>query len=211
MAHPIRPLDALVTLHITAHALPASLCFADSSSRLHGLQSLQRLVRERQVEIHAYALMDNHLHLLMTGLEAGQIAAGMRWFLSGHAHRVNKALGRRGPLWDDRYRSVLVAEESHLLNSCLYIDSNPWRARVVRHPEESDWTSYRELSRGGEVGFLTPHPVLLGLGTGTADWRSGYRNMMEEYLRRASRSCSLGRIPGGPDPLAGLRLSIWHE
>jgi putative transposase len=155
-------------------------------------------------------MMDSHIHMLVTARKAGAVACFLRRVLSSHALALNRVMERRGPLWEDRYRSVLVTDEEHALHASLYIDANPWRARVVDHPADSGWTSYRGLIRGQQDAFLVPHPVLMELGEGS-DWRRRYGQIMNEYLRRASRTSMPRTWDPNTDPLAGLRLCTWRE
>jgi len=210
MTHPIRPLDAHLTLHVTAHALDGRLCHPHDEAREMLRAHLADLAVRGPVEVHAFAMMDNHLHILLTSREDAASAGFMRRLLARQAQGINRMEGRRGPLWDDRYRSVVVEDEEHALHACLYIDANPWRARLVEHPSESAWTSYGGLTGGLRDRFLVPHVVLTELGEGEA-WRGRYARIMDEYLRRASRCRTLGRRTPLADPLAGLRLVTWKE
>lgn len=211
MPHLPRPLAAQLTLHVTAHALPRRTCFDDEGGRLAFLQRLARLGPELKVDLHAYALMDNHLHLLLTSREEGACAVFMRRLLSGHAVLRNRQQGQVGPLWLPRYSCVVVEEDEHVLNSCLYIDANPWRARLVEHPRDSRWTSYRVLAEGETGTLLQPHIVISQLADSPTACQMAYGRIMEQYLERAIRSKSLGRAPLASDPLAGLRLASYVE
>ena len=172
--------------------------------------SIAEQLKSFAVEIHAFAMMDNHVHFLLTSREEQAGMLFLRNVLGTHAKQMNLLVGYRGSLWQTRYHSVPVETDSHALHACLYIDANPWRARLVEHPMESDWTSYRELAAGMDAAFLTPHPVLLDLGQGD-DWRLRYQEIMDEYLRRGARVCCPGRRISQTDPLAGLRLASWRE
>ncbi len=171
--------------------------------------SIAEQLKSFAVEIHAFAMMDNHVHLLLTSREEQAGMLFLRNVLGTHAKQMNLPVGYRGSLWQTRYHSVAVETDSHALHACLYIDANPWRAFAVDHPQESSWTSYRELAHGGETTFVTPHPVLMALGDGDS-WRSRYKEIMAEYLRRGSRSICPGRRISKVDPLAGLRLASWN-
>jgi putative transposase len=208
MAHQLRPLEPHLTLHVTSHASGARLCFPTDGTREQFKGIIVRLIKTIPVEIHAFAMMDNHVHLMLTARDEGAVAAFMRRLQSSHAMSLNRAEAYRGQLWLDRYHTTIIETESHALHTCLYIYANPWRARVVDHPIDSRWTSHRELVLGNEASFVKPHQVLLDLGSGD-EWRGRYNEIMTEYLRRGSRSCCTGRRTSGEDPLAGLRLSTW--
>jgi putative transposase len=207
MPHKLRPLAAGQTLHVTAHALPSRLCFPDEDSRGLFRQLLSRTARAGQVEFHAYALMDNHMHLLLTTCQEGAVAKVMWGLLTGQALGRNRWEGVRGPLWLPKYSSIVVKDDAHLLNTYLYIDANPWRARIVEHPRDSTWTSFRALTLGGWDCFLTAHPVFAELGPDESARRTTYADLMERYLRVANRCKGPARIAKDEDPLAGLRLT----
>jgi len=204
-----RPQDAHLTFHITSHATGPRRSFPDDGSRAMFKGTIAGQLKHFAVEIHAYAMMDNHVHLMLTTREEQAGILFLRNVLGTHAKQMNLLAGYRGPLWQTRYHSVQVETEDHALHACLYIDANPWRAFAVEHPEESTWTSHRELAHGGDAAFVTPHPVLLALGDEDT-WRPRYRAIMAEYLQRGSRTCCPGRRISKVDPLAGLRLFSWN-
>jgi len=208
MPHVLRPLGAGQTLHLTAHALPSRLCFPDEDSRGLFRQLMSRVSRDGTLSIHAYALMDNHLHLLLTTHQDTVVAKAMWKLLVGQTRGRNRVEGVHGPLWLPKYGCVVIEEDDHLLNSYLYIDANPWRAHVVEHPKDSSWTSYRALTLGERDRFLRPHPVFDGLGPDEASRQAAYAALMERYLRVANRYKTPTRITRDADPMAGLRLTV---
>lgn len=203
-----RPLDASLTHHVTAHAGGELLCCPDASSRNALLQRIADLLRDGSVEVHAFALMDNHLHIMLTSTKDGSLAIFMNRLLSWHARWCNQSQGRKGIFWRARYASVLMTDEAHFISSHLYIEANPWRAQVVEHPRDNDWTSYQESALGLGPSFLVPHPIILSLGRTPKARRERYQALMEEYLSkgRRLRVKSLGKLVA--DPLAGLKIRM---
>jgi putative transposase len=208
MPRKLRPQEAHLTLHITAHATGKRLCFPDDGARAMFRGIIVSLQEDFPIELHAFALMSNHVHLLLTSRKDNCGAQFMKHLLATHAVSMNRLDGYSGQMWQDRYHSVVVNTESHALHSCLYIDANPWRANLVEHPLESSWTSHRELVHGHDASFLTPHAVLLDLGN-EGHWRMRYNEIMAEYLVRGSRTCCRARRISKVDPLAGLQLKSW--
>jgi putative transposase len=151
-------------------------------------------------------MMDTHLHLLLSARKAGALARAMLVLLSAHARLQNLALETRGPLWLDRYSSVVIQDESHLVNTCLYVEANPWRAFMVDHPADSQWTSYQANALDSGHRILTAHPVMAALGSDAQSWHQAYRDLMECYLKSACRFKSLTHAARTADPLAALRL-----
>lgn len=91
--------------------------------------------------LHAYALMGNHVHLLMTPGAAGAAAGLMRRLGPSDVAGFNRHHGRCGPLWRDRFKSCLVDSERYLLSVYRYIDLNPVRAGLVADPAGYRWSS----------------------------------------------------------------------
>jgi len=206
MGRHARDHKANVLLHITAHAIPDRVCCPDAFSRAQFLQLALAARRLEPCLIHAYALMDNHIHLLMAGEIDGSIGRMLKWLLSQHTKTLNRSAGRVGPCWHGRYSFVPIKDEAHLLRSHLYIEANPWRAGLVDHPAESTWTSYGFNGLGQRNELLTPHEVLLGLAGPGKDWHNAYCDRMDEYIQTAVRYKSPMRKPLYSDPLAGLQV-----
>jgi putative transposase len=182
------------------------LCFPDCDSRTRLLQLALEYSRKSHCLIHAYALMDNHLHLLVTGQVDGAVARMMASLLGRHSRLQNLLEGRVGPRWHWRYSSTCVEDKSHLLRCCCYIEANPWRAGIVEHPSQSTWTSYGANAMGRKEELVTPHPAICTLAAPGQDWRGVYREVMEAYISTGVRFKSPSRLPLSPDPLAGLHV-----
>lgn len=180
-------------IHVTAHAIPDRLCCPDQSSRTRFVQLALSASTREPCRVHAYAMMDNHIHLLMAGERDGAIGRMLKWLLGQHAVCLNKVEGRSGPLWRDRYTFIPIENEVHLLRSHLYIEANPWRAGLVEHPNQSTWTSFHFNGLGQKDELLSPHEVLLNLAGQDGDWRAAYRQFMDEYIQTAIRYKSPNR------------------
>ena len=208
MARAPRPLQAGLTLHLTAHAIPDLLCCPDNDARARFLQLALKACGTTLCQVHAYALMDNHVHLLLSSLADQGVARLMARLLGRHTALLNRLEGRIGPRWHQRYASLVIKDEAHLVNSYLYIEANPWRAGLVEHPARSTWTSYGFNALGRVEELLTPHAVVLHLAQPGEDWRSAYSRLMEEYLKTAVRYKGAARLPLTTDPLAGLHVCM---
>jgi putative transposase len=101
--------------------------------------------RHYGVLVHAYALMTNHVHLLMTPRIADGVSRVMQSVGARYVRYVNRSRERSGSLWEGRYRACLVACDRHLLAACRYIDLNPVRAGLAAHPADYGWSSYLAL------------------------------------------------------------------
>ena len=88
--------------------------------------------------------MTNHVHLIIDpGEEVENLALLMKRLSGCQTRYVNKMEGRRGTLWEGRYKSSPIKAGEYLLACCCYIELNPVSAKIVEKPEEYKWLSYR--------------------------------------------------------------------
>jgi len=120
--------------------------------------------RAFKVDIHAYVLMSNHLHLLLTPQEDLALSKMMQAVGRGYVQAFNKVHGRTGTLWEGRYRSTLIQTDLYLLACMAYIDLNPVRAHMVDLPERYDWSSHGHYVGQRVDRLITPHALYWALG-----------------------------------------------
>jgi putative transposase len=128
--------------HLTARGNAQADIFVDDADRSLFLDLLGKEITQQDWRCFAYCLMDNHYHLLIETPEAN-LAAGMRRFNGVYTQSFNRRHSRVGHLFQGRYKSIVVDKESYGLELCRYIVLNPVRARMVKHPEGWQWSSYR--------------------------------------------------------------------
>jgi len=117
--------------HIIIRGIEGRAIFRDRWDRDSFLKRLGNVLLDTSTACYAWALMSNHVHLLLrTGLAT--IATVMRRCLTGYAQQFNRRYKRHGPLFQNRYKSVLCEEEPYLLELVRYIHLNPVRAGVVK-------------------------------------------------------------------------------
>ena len=151
-------------------------CFLDDADRACYRQLLREALLATGCQLHAYVLMDNHVHLLATPPEQG--AAGRMMQLLGRRYvgHFNARHGRTGTLWEGRYKACLVDGADYLLRCARYIDLNPVRARMTDAPAGFRWSSCAGLCGVRDDPLLTPHAVQRALGG------EGYRLMLGEAI-----------------------------
>ena len=120
--------------------------------------------RAFNVDVHAYVLMTNHLHLLVTPQEDLGLSKMMQAVGRSYVQVFNKVHGRSGTLWEGRYRSTLIQTDRYLLACMAYIDLNPVRAHRVAHPKEYPWSSYAHYAGLRNDRLITPHALYWSLG-----------------------------------------------
>jgi putative transposase len=157
-------------------------CFLDDEDRQRYLQCLRQALSRFGCRLHAYVLMSNHAHLLLTPDEAGGVSRLMHTFARNYVGSFNGRHGRTGTLWEGRFKSCLVDSERYFLTCSRYIELNPVRAWMVAQPNEYAWSSYRAQAGGDADPLLTPHSTYLALGTDPASRASAYRDLFAEVL-----------------------------
>lgn len=152
--------------------------------------------------LHAYCLMTNHVHLLVTPVTPVGCGFLMKHVNQLHSQYINRTYRRTGGLWEGRFRSCLVQSESYLLTCYRYIELNPVRAGLVQHPGDYAWSSYRINALGVPSGMVTPHAEYQRLGTGEPERRRAYAELVdlgleEEQLTEIRLSTNGGHALGG--------------
>jgi len=165
------------------------------------------------VDIHAYMLMDNHFHLLVTpqtleGLPRMMQAVGRRY-----VRYFNDTHGRSGTLWEGRYKSALVQSERYLLACMVYMDLNPVRAGMVSLPQEHAWSSHVHYIGLRNDPLVRPHALIWELGNTPFARESRYRELVQtgvsEVQRKAlAQSVTSGWVLGDADFVARLQGGI---
>ena len=175
-----------VPLHIVQRGHNREPCFfgeQDYSSYLHWLGEA---VTEFDCALHAYVLMTNHVHLLLTPRKAEAVPKLIISLGRRYVQYVNRSYRRTGTLWESRYKSSLVQAETYLLACQRYIELNPVRAAMVEDPAHYRWTSYRSNALGQDDQRLTAHPLYLSLGRSNKARQAAYRALFRAQLDRAA-------------------------
>ena len=154
-------------------------CFVDDSDRSFYLGLLNEFLPQSECALHAYVLMTNHVHLLVTSHEMSGAARLMKAVAQRHSQRFNKRWKRTGPLWEGRYKSSVIDSQGYALNCQRYIEENPIRAGMVQHPAEYAWSSFRTNGLGLPCPFLDPHEGMLGLHSDPVERRIAYRALFD--------------------------------
>ena len=155
-----------VPIHLIQRGNNRHACFfADEDYRFY-LDWLAKHAGKTGCRVHAYVLMTNHVHLLLSSDKADAPGALMKALGQRYVQYVNRTYRRSGTLWEGRFRSCPIQEETYLLACQRYIELNPVRAGMVPHPAEYRWSSYRANAQGEADALLQPHPLYTALGPG---------------------------------------------
>lgn len=171
-----------VPQHIVQRGNNRLPCFLDGADRARDRHLLSEALLASGCQLHAYVLMDNHVHLLATPSKAGATAVLMQKLGRQYVGQFNARHRRTGTLWEGRYKACLVDSDDHLLRCVRYIDFNPVRARMTDDPVAFAWSSCAALCGQREDPLLTLHPAQRGLGVTDAERAHAYRRLLTEVL-----------------------------
>jgi putative transposase len=157
-------------------------CFYAEQDYHHYLNDLTESGNKYHCKIHAYVLMTNHVHLLVTPLVEYGISQMMQAVGRRYVRYINKHYQRSGTLWEGRFKASLVDSDQYLLTCMRYIELNPVRAIMVNHPGEYTWSSYHANAQGTKDPLLNPHTFYLALGDSHASRLSAYRELFRHHI-----------------------------
>ncbi len=173
-----------VPLHIVQRGHNREPCFFAEDDYYSYLHWLGEALTEAECALHAYVLMTNHVHLLLTPKQAEAVPKLLISLGRRYVQYINRTYRRTGTLWDSRYKSSLVQAETYLLACQRYIELNPVRATMVEDPAHYRWSSYRANGLGQPDARLTPHSLYCALGQNEHDRRAAYRALFRAQLDR---------------------------
>jgi putative transposase len=143
--------------HVIQRGNNRGACFYSDQDYHFYLDCLGDACRRYKVSLHAYVLMTNHVHLLMTPSDANGISRVMQSLGRRYVQYINQEYCRSGTLWEGRHKASLVDAENYLLACMRYIEMNPVRAGMVAHPAEYPWSSYRMNGQSEHDPIVTKH------------------------------------------------------
>lgn len=146
------------------------------------MRALQDAVKVYPCQVHAYVLMTNHVHLLVTPLELRALPRLIQAMGRDYVQVLNRRYERTGTLWEGRYKASLVQDDRHLLTCYRYIELNPVRAGMVPTPGAYPYSSFRFNALGEPDELITPHPVYEGLSKDPSARVEAYLALFEETL-----------------------------
>lgn len=132
--------------------------------------------------LHAYVLMTNHVHLLVTPNDKGAVSKMMQAIGRRYVGCFNARYPRTGTLWEGRFKAALVDSARYLLTCYRYIELNPVRAGMVRQPVEYRWSTHHSNGHGAHETRITPHPFYLAPGTSLLERQTTYRALFDNSV-----------------------------
>jgi putative transposase len=175
----MRRLDiAGVAQHVVQRGNDRQPCFFQEVDYVRYLQDLRDAAIKYGCHVHAYVLMTNHVHLLVTPSSAGAISRMMQATGRRYVRYINDSMGRTGTLWEGRYKASLVDDERYVMSCYRYIELNPVRAGMVANPADYHWSSYGANGLGQHDALVSPHALYQQIAISRPERLLLYREMV---------------------------------
>jgi len=146
------------------------------------LEKLKLACDKHGCDVHAYVLMTNHVHLLITPHEEQSLSKALQMLGRYYVQYYNYCYQRTGTLWEGRYKATLIDTEAYLLTCMRYIELNPVRAGMVAHPSDYLWSSYQHNAMGLPNDLLTPYLEYQHLGRTDDERQAAYRQLFKHHI-----------------------------
>jgi putative transposase len=179
--------------------------FWDDNDRMLFLRYVGQSAEASACEVHAFVMMTNHVHLLVTTRAGGGLSRFVQAIGRRYSRYANRVHGRTGTLFEGRFHSSLVECERYLFTCMRYIELNPVRAGLAADPADYAWSSYRDnagLER--RFGWLVPRMEYCALGSDVRTRGEAYRRLyavpiagpdLDVIRDGARKSCPIGSLP----------------
>jgi len=150
--------------HVVQRGHNRQVVFAEPADYRYYLETLAEFKAALGVRVYAFCLMTNHVHLLLAPATQAGLGQLMKRLAGRQTRYLNRAEGRRGTLWESRYKSSPVQTDGYLLACIRYIELNPVRARMVATPEQYLWSSFQRWEEPNPYPWLDPPPCAIAGG-----------------------------------------------
>ena len=166
-----------IAVHIVQRGHDRRDCFHQETDYLVYLANLRDQVARAGCALHAYCLMTNHIHLLLTPPEPDSCASLMRNLGQRYVQYFNRRYARSGTLWEGRFKSCLVDTARYVIACYRYVERNPVRAGMVPLASDYAWSSYNGNAGRALNKLLAPHPEYLALSENEAARHKAYEGL----------------------------------
>ena len=169
-------------VHVVQRGNNRQAVFYDEQDHRAYLRWLKEGAERYGCAIHAYVLMTNHVHLLLTPEREGAIGRLLQYLGRYYVLYINHRYGRSGTLWEGRYKASLIQEEDYLLACYRYIELNPVRAGMADGPGAYPWSSYHRNALGQPDPVIVSHRRYRGLGQSELQRQEVYRGLFTVHV-----------------------------
>ncbi len=171
-----------VPVHVVQRGHSREPVFFEDGDYLAYRHWLVEAARRYSCAVHAYVLMTNHVHILVTPQGKSGVSRMMQYVGRRYVPYINYSYGTSGSIWEGRFKASLVHDEEYLLTCMRYIELNPVRANMVNAPGQYRWSSYRVNALGKIDPLITPHSLYLRMGKTEASRLSAYKSLFQAHI-----------------------------
>jgi putative transposase len=179
-----------VPVHLVQRGNNRQAVFFKSTDYSKYLEALCIAAEQTTCAVHAYVLMSNHVHLLLTPGTPTSLARLMQSIGRRYVRYVNSTYRRSGTLWEGRFKSTVVDSDRYLMTCMRYVESNPVRAGMVAEPAAYPWSSFRANALGEPDDVVTPHPLYLSLAHELEPRLRSYRQLFQQLAGNETEVCA---------------------
>ncbi len=164
-----------IPVHIVQRGRARQPVFFEDADYQAYLDWLKDAAERYNVEVHAYVLMTNHIHLLATPSDTEGVTRMMQYLGRYYVPYINRTYGLTGSIWEGRYKANIIQDEAYLLACMRYIELNPVRAKMVDSAANYRWSSFHANGQGQADSLVTSHAVYRGLAKSHGERMQAYK------------------------------------
>ena len=171
-----------IPIHVVQRGNNRTAIFFEEADYTSYLKWVKDALIKYNCQLHAYVLMTNHVHLLVTPSEKESVSRLMQYIGRWYVPYINNKYNRSGTLWEGRYKSNMIQAEAYLFACMRYIELNPVRASMVKKPLEYKWSSYHHNALEKTDELITEHALYRELSTDVAARKQTYRSLFQAHI-----------------------------
>ena len=171
--------------HIIQRGNNRELIFIHDDDYHFYIECLQSAIQKNKLSVHSYVLMSNHVHILASPDVETSISKTLQSVGRKYVQYFNYTYKRTGTLWEGRYKATVIDSDQYLLTCMRYIELNPVRANMVKHPCDYPWSSYAANAEGKTNKLVKPHEVYRKMGVNEEERQSTYRRLFQSAIGKA--------------------------
>ena len=170
--------------HVMTRGNNRQVVFKDDEDYIRCLEILQQYREKYKFKLYHYVLMGNHVHLVLQPSErGGALSEIMKGINLSYAYHYKKKYRHVGHFWQDRYKSIIVAEDEYLLACGSYVELNAVRANMVKDPKDYRWSSYKKYAYGADDLLIDKQPAYQNFGKNAEQRQQKYREFVRGMLK----------------------------
>jgi len=171
-----------VPVHVVQRGHSREPVFFEDNDYVEYLHWMEEAADRYNCDIHAYVLMTNHVHFLITPHDKQGVSRLMQYVGRRYVPYINHTYGTSGSIWEGRFKASLIHDEQYLLTCMRYIELNPVRATMVNSPAQYRWSSYRCNAQGKTDTLISPYELYQRLGRTREAQCEAYKALFKAHI-----------------------------